>query len=448
MIRNPRKTNLKQAGQKISAVVMIAAVLLTGCQGQSALDAAFQQQGKVQNILKNTPTPQIETAIGQASPLKTPAFSNLTIWIPQQFDPEAKSDSAELLNNRFKEFSKNNPNINLDVRIKSGSGPGSILETLMSASVVAPDALPSIILLSRSEMVQAASKNLLIPIEGLSEPVNKDDWFDVSSELGSYQGTLYCLPFAIDALGLVSKNSRLKSDQPPWAEMINQSEQLFIATGDSEALTTLALYMSAGGSITDKNGQPILEKDALVKVLSAYAEAVALSKFSESNLGFQTDDEVWENFLSAKKGTALTWSHHALSDRKNLRLALLPSLGNYPFTLAGGWMWCVTEPHEQDRIISASLIEFLLDPGFLGTWAPVSEFLPVRLSSISNYEDKELQSTIKKMLLAAQVRPDKLEISEIGTEFKIAISEVLQRSNTPEIIAVNAIKRLEALKTQ
>lgn len=439
---------MKQAGRIAIAVHIMAIVLLAACQGQSIFDTAFQQQGKVQGILTTTSTPQTATAIEQSSTLTTPAFSNLTVWIPQQFDPEAKSDSAELLNNRFKEFSKKNPNINLDVRIKSASGPGSILETLISANVVAPDALPSIILLSRSEMVQAASKNLLIPIEGLSEVIKNDDWFDIANELGSYQGTLYCLPFAIDALGLVSKNSRLKSDQPSWAEMINQSEQLFIATGDSEALTTLALYKSAGGSITDKTGQPILEKDALVKVLSAYAEAAALGRFSESNLGYQTDDEVWENFLSAKNGTALTWSHHALADPKNLRLALLPSLGNYPFTLAGGWMWCVTEPHEQDRIFSALLIEFMLDPGFLGTWAPVSEFLPVRLSSIPKYEEKELQGTITKMLLAAQVRPDKIEISEIGTEIKIAVSEVLQRSNTPEIIAVNAIKRLEALKTQ
>ena len=99
-------------------------------------------------------------------------------------------------------------------------------------------------------------------------------------------------------LWFISKNSGLKSDQPSWAEMRHLSEQLFIATGDPEALTTLALYESAGGSITDKIGQPILEKDALAKVLSAYDEAAGLSRFSDSILGYQTDDQLWENFLS------------------------------------------------------------------------------------------------------------------------------------------------------
>ena len=52
------------------------------------------------------------------------------------------------------------------------------------------------------------------------------------------------------------------------------------------------------------------------------------------------------------------------------------------------------------------------------------------------------------MLLSARVRPDKNAILEIGAEIKTAISEVLQQQFSPEESALNAVKRLEATKSQ
>jgi hypothetical protein len=46
------------------------------------------------------------------------------------------------------------------------------------------------------------------------------------------------------------------------------------------------------------------------------------------------------------------------------------------------------------------------------------------------------------------VRPDKLKITEIGSEINIAISEVIRLQNSPEASAINAVKRLEALNNQ
>jgi hypothetical protein len=46
------------------------------------------------------------------------------------------------------------------------------------------------------------------------------------------------------------------------------------------------------------------------------------------------------------------------------------------------------------------------------------------------------------------VRPDKIKITEIGSEINIAISEVIQLQNSPEASAFNAVKRLEAYINQ
>ena len=80
--------------------------------------------------------------------------------------------------------------------------------------------------------------------------MDEKDWFDVARELGNYEGTLYCMPFAANALGLVYKHSGFNNDQPTWDDVIRQSEKLLFASGDPEALTTIALYQSAGGALT------------------------------------------------------------------------------------------------------------------------------------------------------------------------------------------------------
>lgn len=445
---NPRDVSLKQAGRNAIAILMLAVFVLAGCQGQSLLDVVFPQQEEAPGFPQATAIPDESISPQQLPTPTTPAFNNLTIWVPPLFDLEADSEAAVVLKNHFQEFSKNNPQVILDVRVKSASGPGSIIETLANASEVAQAALPSLVLISRSDLVQAASKNLLFPIDGLSGVIDENDWFDISMELGSYQGTVYCLPFAINALGLVYRNISFNSDQPSWDEVIRQSEKLLFAAGDPEALTTLALYQSAGGVISDKTDQPVLESDALTTVLTSYATAARFQRISNTVLDYQNDDQVWDAFLSSNEGAVLTWASHALIDSKTMKLALLPSLGEGPYTLVGGWVWCLTEPHEQDRKTSIALAEHLVGSEFLALWAPVSGYLPVRPSTIPGFEGIELQNTITKMLLSGHVRPDKIQTAEIGTETKIALTEVIQKLNTPEASAINAVNRLEAIRAQ
>jgi len=111
-------------------------------------------------------------------------------------------------------------------------------------------------------------------------------------------------------------------------------------------------------------------------------------------------------------------------------------------------VWCMTEPHEQDRIYNITLGEYLTDPDFLALWAPASGYLPVRPSSIEGFEGADLQNTILKILFSAHVRPARTQILEIGAEIKRAISEVVLQQYTSEESAQNAIIRLEAMNTE
>ncbi len=445
---NKRVLFLKQGGRNLISVIVIAVIAMVGCQGKSLLDVVFPQQESVMSLPKPTAIPPEPTATADVSLSTMPTRNDITIWVPPQFDPNSETEAAVLLKNRLLEFSKNNPLINLEVRVKANSGSGSILETLTGASVAAPEGLPSLVLISRSDLVQAATKNLIYPIEGLSGVIDENDWFDVSKELGFYQGIGYCLPFAADALSLVTRNTGLIDSQPTWDEIIRQSERLVFAASDPESLASLALYQSAGGEIFDEAGQPVIEADKLAEVFNIYASAVRFHRLLPSVLDLQTDDQVWEEFLDTTNGVALTWASHSLVEGTAFRLSVLPGVDDEPYTLAKGWVLCQTEPNEQDRIYNIVLAEHLVNSEFLAAWAPVSGYLPVRPSSIPGYKRPEMQDIITKIMLSAHLRPAKNEIIGIGTEIKTSVSEIIQRLNSPEASAQNAANRLEAITIQ
>ncbi len=448
MSKNTKKLDMNQTGRLGIAFLLLAVVVLAGCQGQSILDAVFPLQEEPFGISESSKESS-DTIDKEILPTPIPPeFIDLNVWVPQQFNIESDTDASVLLRSRFQEFSENNPQVNLNVRTKPAIGPGSILETLASASMVAPETVPSLILISRSDLVQAASENLLVPLEGLSNVLDDNDWFDVSRALGIYGGMKYCFPFATNALGLVYKQIEFNSDQPSWTDVIRQSDRLFFSSGDPEALTTIALYLSAGGSLPGKSGLPGLDRNALTTVFSAYAVAAEEERISDSLLEYQNDDQVWAAFISSNRSSVITWVNHILAEPDAYNLAILPSFGDEPYTLASGWLWCMPAANEEDRIQSIALAEYLSAPDFLALWAPLSGYLPVRPSTIQGYKETSLQNIILKILDSAHVQPDKSQISEIGAEFKRAISELLLQQNSPEDSAQNIIVRLEAMNPQ
>jgi len=445
---NPDDLNLKQAVRNLIALFMFSIFILVGCQGQSILDAVFPQADT--QLGDAEPTVALENPVEGDEPATPtpPIFYNLVLWVPPQFDPYGDSEAAALLSERIKTFLIQNPQVNLDVRVKAVSGPGNMIETLTGASAVAQDALPSLVLISRADLVQAVSKNLLYSIDELSTMVDEIDWYGFAQNLAIYQGSAYGLPFASNALGLVFRGNALSSDQPSWEEAISQLDSLVFPAGDAEALVTSALYQSMDGQFLNQTGQPRLDSDKLASVLEIYNLARKGGLFNRRILEFQTDDQAWESFISDNSDAVVTWVNRILSNGGNLRLALLPSFGENPFTIGTGWIWCLSEPDIQERAYAASLAEFLAAPEFLAEWAPVSGFLPVRPSSLAGYADEEFQSTLGILLLSADIRPDKNITAGISTEIKTAVAEVILGTQSPLESALDTAERLEAAENQ
>ncbi len=444
---NPKDVTFKPVFRVLIAVLTFTMAFLAGCQGLTYLDEVLPKED---NSVVPTQTLAValvaEDAVSQATATQAPLNYRLTVWLPPQFNPNEETTSSKLLSSQFKSFTDQNPEISLDIRVKAASGAGNILDTLDYASQVAADAEPDLVLLSRSDLEAAAQKGLLQPIEEVSSTIDESDWYSFAQSLGIVQGTACGLPFAADALGLIYRNTSFPRLQPGWSELNSQINDLIFPAADPTALTTLAIYLSAGGSLQDAQGQAAIDVETLTKTLQIYQTGLNSGLFANELLQLQSDDQAWESFQNSKSKAIITWTSRQLQDTSGLKLALLPGLGAEPYTLAKGWVWCLVSKDPQKKKYASQLVEHMVDPEFLKTWAPNSGYLPVRPSSLAAWENPLLQDTLGKILNSAQIRPNPNLLSTLINGVKTAVQEVLSGQSSPADSARKAAASLEVVE--
>jgi len=444
---NPGKVYFKQVFRMLIAVLVLAMAFLAGCQGLSYLDAAIAER---EELVEATPTraedEQKETPTPQATATAAPLNYRLTVWVSPQFNPNDPTPAAQLLATQFKTFTEQYPEVSLDIRVKAASGAGSILDTLDYASQVAAEAEPDLVLLSRADMEIAAQKGLLQPIEEVSSTLDESDWYAFTQSMGIFQGTVYGIPLAADALGLVYRGAFFSNPQPDWANVNTQIDGLVFPAGDPTALTSLAIYLSAGGALQDAQGQAFINEEILTQMLQVYQNSLKSGLISTTLLDLQSDDQAWDAFQNSNAEGVITWVSRQLQDTTGLKLAPLPSLGETSFTLAKGWMWCLVAKDQKEKEYASLLVEHLVHPEFLADWAPISGYLPVRPSSLAAWQNPALQDTLGKILDSSQVRPNPNQITPLSSSIKTAVQEVLSGQSEPADSAKKAADSLEAVE--
>jgi len=444
---NPKDVNFKQVFRILIAGLILALTSLASCQGLSYLDSVFPEtEASIEVSPTVEETDPEATAAPQATATLAPENFRLVVWVPPQFSPNEESEASRLLAAQLNAFTAMYPEVSLEVRVKAASGAGNILDTLDYASQVAADAQPDVVLLSRADMETAAIKGLLQPIEEVSSTIDESDWYGFAQSMGIVQGTAYGLPFAADALGLLYRNASLTSAQPDWSEVNAQIDGLIFPAADQTALTTLAIYLSAGGVLQDPQGQAFINVDTLTQTLQIYQTGSSSGLFSDALLELQSDDQAWESFQNSTSEGMITWTSRQLQNSADLKLALLPSLGESSFTLAKGWVWCLVAQDPQEKEYASLLVEHLVTPEFLKSWTPISGYLPVRPSSISAWENPVTQETLSMILDSAQLRPNPNQISAFNNGIKTAVGEVLSGQSQPADSAQKAAESLEVVE--
>jgi ABC-type glycerol-3-phosphate transport system substrate-binding protein len=376
----------------------------------------------------------------------TPAPAEfIHIWLPPQFDPQADTPPAEILKAHLDLFITLNPGVQIDVRTKAEDGPGGLLDSLSTANVAAPLALPDLVILSRPLLEIAAIKGFLTPLDSLAPFLDDSNWYEYARQLGRLQDSAFGLPFAGEALVVVYRSAEVTQTPQTWEEVLGLESVLGFPAGDSQALFTLAQFQAADGLVQDEQGRPSLDEATLAEVLSFYQAAQNAGVFPYWLTQFDGEAQAWEAWDSGQFPLNVTWStrYLQLPDDSGLGVGPLPTRSGQPYTLARGWVWAVASPDPNRQELALRLVKHLSDPVFLGQWTAAGGYLPPHPAALREWPAGARSQFVQGLVEAAHLAPSENLLSTLGPILRQAALAVLRQQVDPALAASQAVELLK-----
>jgi ABC-type glycerol-3-phosphate transport system substrate-binding protein len=410
--------------------------LLTGC----ANIASLLPTPAPATVPTSTSIP-ITTTATSASPTVTPGGpQTLRIWVPPQFDPSSGTIAGTLLQERLDEFIARQPGLRIDVRVKAESGTSGLLNALATTKSAAPSIMPDLVALSRPDLESATAKGLLQPLDGLTGLTDDSDWFPYARQMAHIQNSTFGLPFAGDALALVGFRYPLPT---LWTDMPDETLFIFPAA-DPQALFTLSLYLSAGGTLQDGQGHMALNEDVFADVLSLYVPGAENSFISSQVINYENNEQAWDAFREQRGNLVVSWTSRFLNEETiPLALAPLPRFETGYYTLATGWSWALTGSSPENQSLAVELAEFLSEGQFLAEWSQAAGYLPTRPSALSSWDDAKMQLILTQIAESANLVPGEDLLVTVGPIFNEALFSVLSGEQLPLAAAQSAVEQTE-----
>lgn len=430
--------------RKFLGLGLILAVLLAACQNIT-VDIPWLQQPTATLTPQSggqeaTPTPEVE-ATAEATP---EPVTELVLWVPPEMDPSLETDASRIFNERLQAFSAQHDDLAIAVRVKAASGTGGLLDALTATSAAAPDALPDLIALTRTDLETAALKELIYPLDGMTEMPDDADWFDFTREMALLQGSTFGLPFAADSLVLTYRSASLGELPATWTDLLEGDISLAFPADSSDALLTLALYQAQGGLIQDTQRRPVLEAEPLTTVYALYQAGVESGVLPAWLSQIQTPGQAWSAFREGQSNMAITWLSNYLKEfPADTVLAPLLPMAAGSVSLGSGMSWALATPDENRQALAVALAAYLVDPQFLAAWTSAAGYLPTRPSALEGIEDPDLKAVLNQIAMMSRLRPSNDLTTSLGPILREGVRQVLQGLMSPDQAAQTAVESLE-----
>lgn len=368
------------------------------------------------------------------------------IWLPPEFDPNDDNPASNLLKTRLDQFAAENPELRLEMRVKTLEGAGGLLESLVAANVAAPLAMPDLVLLPRALLESATVKGLLYPYDGLTNIMDDQSWFEYARQLAQLQSSTYGIPFAGDALLLAYHPSMLENPPIDLETTLSLEQVLLYPATDPQALFTLSTYMAGKGNLQDTQGRPALEESTLTKVLEFDQRASLVGVMPYWLTQYSNDTQVWEAFMGNPYPSAITWASaylsHMLAAPDDLAATSIPTPNGTSFTLATGWSWALASQEPAHRMLAIKLAEYLVDKEFMAEWTYAAGYLPPKADALQSWQDVELRQVIEKISSSAWLMPPVDMLSSLGPALEQAVVDVLKAQADPQTAAKAVINQI------
>ncbi len=392
--------------------------------------------------LTSTPDRAAASPTGAPAP---PGPGVIRLWLPDQLETDPETPAGGALARRLAGFEFRNQGLTVELRLKRSTGRGGLLDSLSAAAAAAPAALPDIVALNQSDLAAAANKGLIAPLAGQLSAPAEPDYFPFAVELSEVDGVLYGLPFAGNAQMLAYNTLLYPSAPLGWTDVISGAGPFLFPAGDQTALFTLGQYLALDGALRDSNGQPALDAALLAQVLEFYRQALQSGVLPLSALDYPDAAETWRAFREARAALAVVSFSDYLADRERVTatgVTLIPVRDGAAFALAGGWSWALVSGRPEAGPPAEQLLDWLLDPTFLGEWTAAMRMLPAQAAALDGWPAGSPTSFARQLGRAARLRPPGEVLSVFGPVLEDAVRNVLGGQLTPQAAAINAAAQI------
>jgi multiple sugar transport system substrate-binding protein len=398
-------------------------------------------------VVNSTPVLSATPPQATMTPTKTPHQSHngsqsITIWVPPLL--AAGTPAGSLLDEHLTAFEDKYPLVELQIRVKEENGPSGILETLSSASLVAPSTLPEIVLLDPTDLNAAALKNLIDPFDGIIPTPNTPDWYPFAIEAAYVDSIFYGLPFLSEAEAFAYRKEAFEVEPKDWADLLDSAEPILFPLGDQNSKFTLIQYISSGGKLVDDTGNRTVNTAVLADLLAFYLSIKETGQLPLYALQLQSAQDTWYALTEGNSNAAVIPVEVLLDALAgtSFSVAPWPTQDGTGVTPTRTLTWALVSKDGGHSDAVSQILQWLIEPAFLGKISQTLGMIPVTQDALQEWSDAEASATLSLLIQAAVAEPDLEEVATFGSPLWNAVEDVLNERVTPETAAENVSNQI------
>jgi ABC-type glycerol-3-phosphate transport system substrate-binding protein len=310
----------------------------------------------------------------------------LSVWWPESFAPADNNEALTVLAEQINAFQASQSGVVVNMRLKKETDLGGIMSTLLTASAVAPGALPDLTLIRRSDLLNAVQAGLIYPLEGKISSAVVGDLYDAALQLGQVDGTLYGVPYTLEVQH-VAYQTLNTFESWSFAEVLSNEISFVFPAGQPDGINDvfLAQYINAGGTLP----ADAVNEQALFDTLLFYERAITSGILDAAVVNYTSPANYTERLVSGEVDAGVITSTgylKLLQSGANLDFAPIPTESGSLITEVDGWIWILTTPNADRQGLAAQFLNWMLNANRQGTYTQVLHVLPSQRTALQEWE--------------------------------------------------------------
>ncbi len=378
-----------------------------------------------------------------ATPEPTPSIYSIQLWVPPQFDIEQDTQTGEAFADVVSSYMEENPNIEITVRVKAVSGDGSMLNTVTAANQIAKDALPSLAIMSHSDVETCVQRNLLQPIEtGIFSDTGS--WFNYAKQSAVSDNNTYAIPLFGDALVIAYRNSKIGAELGDWHDILGRGLPIDFTPASANSTFGPFMYLSMGGQLINDQGQPFLDQQKLLDTLNFFLVGSQNGSFPPSIAQLADQNQAWQKFNDGTYSIIITpfssFRHYKSSEISVRSLPLQVNSIEYPMINTWNLVMLEDNPFIQGEAIKFA--EYLSNVTINNDLSFSAGYLPVRNGASDDLSDDPEYDLVRMICENGVLVPHNAVYNKTIPVLNNAVTQVIKGQASPENAAKEAITSL------